>query len=643
MTKLSRNSTTGKIITCTNLSDKLLRGGCCPSCEYPVQSPCPAVHKWNIPASVKVNLSGITLASEPQYWVSGNNSSPSGTVSWCNHTWRGIRVFDWSSVNGEYNVPINPYRGYSDRYFCGGSVDIPYQGSVTDYFLSQDVSGGDVCENPAGYIGPLLRRYQFESIRLTVHIQPYLNDTYRMTLFVGVIADPDTEEGVLYTIYYSLPQSYEVFRGYIDLPATPEEDRAGYNATGIVNAKDVAYQCTYEPCAFGYCQCIISVPGWGGTASLTQSEELYPFTVSVKEFGGNGDPGILSRYGNPTHGYAVGARLELDTDDIPHDLNLVVEYEVTYGDEQKETHRRCFFSGNSAVLFKNKELGQELGYTTIQIKKIYSPEVPNLAWDSSSGHSGLAVGVFDIADGGLFVANMTPLPEDDNCLPCSDDVCYTALCQVQIMNTVGISPIDAIISYEWRKDNGNWTDGGQAVVGADGTATLTTTECIGVNASGEAGAFVVEFRVTDISKENWLYMPELNDAESCVCGPIVPPLSCEYSIPPTPDPPEHVAGTPTKFSNGNEWHIVVRAALPTSEPPTEDGFEYFFECVEDSNLNSGWRNEDNVAGTYYSDGFPQIPKVYEVVCNPSYSFRLKIKDVECQSETGWSDAKSAGN
>ena len=135
-------------------------------------------------------------------------------------------------------------------------------------------------------------------------------------------------------------------------------------------------------------------------------------------------------------------------------------------------------------------------------------------------------------------------------------------------------------------------------------------------------------------------MPELNRVDSCVCGPIVPPLSCEFVTSPTPDPAEHVVGTPELW----DTYILVRAVVPTSQPPSEDGFEYYFECIEDPAYDSGWRSNDSVAGLYYPDGnSPEIPELYCVACDPSYSFRIKVRDAECQKETQWSQVRSVAN
>jgi hypothetical protein len=81
----------------------------------------------------------------------------------------------------------------------------------------------------------------------------------------------------------------------------------------------------------------------------------------------------------------------------------------------------------------------------------------------------------------------------------------------------------------------------------------------------------------------------------------------------------------------------------TSDPLVETEHEYFFRCVEDSNFDSGWRNEDSVAGQFAPGGSPEAPEQYWAACDTSYTFQIKVRGVECQKETDWSDIRGVVN
>jgi len=612
VTKLSRDSVTGKLIACSNIDGKLLRGGCCPTCNAYQASPCPAVYQWNLPEVILVDFSGIMLA---QQQVSGRcyqKWSPYGgwtacvydCAYWCTTVGNG-------SWGGVFHVPVKPYWGYNNEiFYCGGNLTL--QDAV--YVTVQSYYGQE-CSS--------VYSEGLRDVTIGVGVRPFISEgehVYEINCTVTV-------EGVG-TIFQGASEPY---------PTTPAEDRHGY--AGIIHN---SIEDTYDPEPVGECNYIFAVPGWGGSVDIT-TYGTYTFPFWIQEFGrfvedGPFLNGIMLQSGN-----SVGAWMRLYDSNFPNSTHLVVEYKVTYAGVQTEIFRQCFYSGDFVFLGKTKELGQHLGYTTIEVLNIYSPEIPNIVWDQSKGAAGWAWGNFDIQDKLLYVSDMTPLPEDDSCLPCSNDVCYTAQCQVQL-EADGGSADEAVICFDWRKDDGPWITGGQAIANPAGQAIAVTTECIGINLVNPPVPFVVEFRVTDVSKAEYLYKSELNSVSTCICGPIMPPPDCITFPAPEPDPPTHAEGTPfTVFVAGEgQYYVVVLSDEPTSSPPTEEGYEYYFACVEDSAFDSGWRSNDSVAGLSYPNGTAQEPRQYWVGCDTAYTFSIKIRDTACQKETGWSAAKGTG-
>ncbi len=365
----------GKLIV--NRDGKLCLG-CCDMtgpCDGFANSVCPACFQWNIPESVTVDLSGLTLASDIQYWLSGNNASPSGTVNWCNHSWDGMRKFDFSSIDGSYTVPLQPHQGYSS-YICGGSVDIPFSGTVGDYYaIRQDPD--DICSATGGN---LMQRCALTTIRVAVgvsYVEPP-NGNYRLTVTISIVGDGDCE-GDYYNYYYSLPTGYTVFRGYNDYPATPEEDRAGINADSIANSYDTPYECAVHPC--GYCNCVDFIPGWGGTVSLTESDTLYQFPVYIESFG------PMEFYQHPTYGWQVHARLFLNVDSLPHGTTLRIQYQASH-DNGVYNGEVCFSTsyGTNYGYFIPLPLnvGQYPGFVTMEILSIECTAASNVFWDTES-------------------------------------------------------------------------------------------------------------------------------------------------------------------------------------------------------------------------------------------------------------------
>ncbi len=381
-------TTEGKLVV--NSNGKLCLG-CCDmtgQCDGYANSVCPACYQWNIPESVTVDLSGLTLASDIQYWLDGNNAAPGGTVNWCNHSWDGMRKFDFSSIDGSYTVPLQPHQGYSS-YICGGSVDIPFTGSVADYYAIMQEPYDDVCNCVPG---DLMRSCAFTAIRVSVGVAyaerqaPYEN--YRITVTISIIGDGECE-GNYYNYYYSLPTGYTVFRGYKDYPAKPEENRAGINADSIANTKDMPYVCEVygSPCPL-----VRFVPAWGGSANVTASETLYQFPVYIESFG------PMDFYQHPTYGWQLSARLFLNVESLPHGTTMRIKYEVAY-DDGVYAGEVCYstYYGTSYGYYLPLPLsvGQYPGFVTMEVLSIECTAASNVFWDTEADEaSSIITGTF---------------------------------------------------------------------------------------------------------------------------------------------------------------------------------------------------------------------------------------------------------
>ncbi len=97
----------------------------------------------------------------------------------------------------------------------------------------------------------------------------------------------------------------------------------------------------------------------------------------------------------------------------------------------------------------------------------------------------------------------------------------------------------------------------------------------------------------------------------------------EDTAPPLPDPAEWEPGLEPKQTGR------FTIAMESVEATDDSGVEYYFECVTNSNFDSGWQSSPG----YIATGLAE---------NTTYSFRVKYRDTSPnQNEGGWSVEESA--
>jgi hypothetical protein len=104
------------------------------------------------------------------------------------------------------------------------------------------------------------------------------------------------------------------------------------------------------------------------------------------------------------------------------------------------------------------------------------------------------------------------------------------------------------------------------------------------------------------------------------------------AIPPEPNPPEwDQAPIKTEYPANVWWHAM------SVQPATDDsGVEYYFDCIEDNDYDSGWQSVDGVG----PDGLPIPPNAYwrDVGSdNVTLHYRVQVRDLSPnQNATYWS-------
>ena len=258
--KLGRNSETGKLLRC---SDGRLLRGCCPGDSYDCQSgpqafcsqACgqPGYEDGQLtPASVTVNISGISVTDFPALWLKG--ILVNGPGQWCNghESYIYQYSFSGSAVSGSYVVPLQWTRYYTGIYYdpyryyaCTGYVDVPFSGTLTKYYGGTDDYG---C--PASLvIGDVYSEQIFTAIRVRVYAQ------YESGVGSRVCVQLSVNEGQ--------GEGSVLFQG-----CTEYGPYSCFSAT-IENSK----QTPHENCPTGPSPCFNNPwhNAWGGTAVLTPS------------------------------------------------------------------------------------------------------------------------------------------------------------------------------------------------------------------------------------------------------------------------------------------------------------------------------------------------------------------------------------
>jgi len=120
---------------------------------------------------------------------------------------------------------------------------------------------------------------------------------------------------------------------------------------------------------------------------------------------------------------------------------------------------------------------------------------------------------------------------------------------------------------------------------------------------------------------------------SCVTTPAMPDKE-----PPTPDPMQWdrsldangIDGRPHEYYGGGgifDYYVTMRADPNTDDP---SGFEFYFECIDDHNYDSGWM--------YFPGGPPYVYTFKIGQSGFTYRFRVKARDRSPNhNETAWSE------
>jgi hypothetical protein len=149
--------------------------------------------------------------------------------------------------------------------------------------------------------------------------------------------------------------------------------------------------------------------------------------------------------------------------------------------------------------------------------------------------------------------------------------------------------------------------------------------------------FVFKFTVTKVEKtEKWWHRTQsvCTEAEHVFEG--LPGWWCEE--PPDPNPAQFQEGSPFKGQVGGKWYHIMVAVVAEHD---NDCVEYRFECEDDPSLNSGWRNVNNVSGTF-PDGRSQVGRPHEYWAEVpgggapynGYKWRVQYRACDCDDYEG---------
>ncbi|MBA7710365.1 hypothetical protein ES703_119307 [subsurface metagenome] len=189
--------------------------------------------------------------------------------------------------------------------------------------------------------------------------------------------------------------------------------------------------------------------------------------------------------------------------------------------------------------------------------------------------------------------------------------------------------------------NGDYVDGSPAVWLPDGYFGGTSAAC-----PYAAGAVAALQSAAVARTGSYLTPAEVKDLLITYGDPIVdrrdvrpltkPRINLGRAIdniadvaPPLPDPAEWAPGLEPKETGR------FTIAMESVEATDDSGIEYYFECVTDSNFDSGWQNSSNSL-------FPPGYVATGLAEDTTYTFRVKYRDTSPnQNESGWSTEESA--
>lgn len=361
--------------------------GCCGGSEHSVDWICEAYPAWQMPESITVDLSGLSIASDWQYWLDGDSSG----VTWCNYSWDGFRRFTFqaSDINGTYVIPMSATR-------CSGSLDVPFASTVyvEDYYASspQVDDEGEAIDCSCTREDSLMKRCPVVGFTITVFAKKGTGDTYlyKVEVVTYGTGDSDDCEIVYDNSYYSIPIVNTLFEGYSEaFPMSPEEDRAGTNVGAIENDLTDAYECIVD--SSSECNIVNFVPAWGGQVTLTQSEEVHQYPIHLEYFDS-------LTYNETTN--RIIAMAQFSVSELPNTSPWIrVKYKFTCNGREYIGEVEKYLGSVSSRAFYLQlplEPNETAGYVTAEILSVTCDALDNLYWDTDSDEvANLVTGVFE--------------------------------------------------------------------------------------------------------------------------------------------------------------------------------------------------------------------------------------------------------
>ena len=355
------------------VSDGKLCRSCCPGdtcscCPTQLSPPCIACPDFCIPAVVRVNLSGITVASDCQYWYRRWGV-------WCDYSEGGWRKFDFegSALDGSYDVPIGlTGQGDFGRY-CGGFVDVPFNGRLENFYPQDYID--DPCSYGCGDYDST--DAVFTKLRVSVggayvkKVDPQFPhpevppEFMVFTVSVYVLTDSDS--------------GYKVFQGSSEqFPLYPVEARTCFGTEGqgiVIHNSQSPYECDLGDGSYagdGICPGLGFHPGWDGTATISAatSSGCVPFYFHIKSFG------PLQSLGSYLGGY-----LDLDDDLLPQTVRLRIAYKFSF-ERGESINEVCSYS--NGYPFIGMPYAPDIGLVSLEILSMTNHSASNIIWDQSA-------------------------------------------------------------------------------------------------------------------------------------------------------------------------------------------------------------------------------------------------------------------
>lgn len=354
-------------------SGKLCRGCCpqdnCPCCPTELSPPCIVCPDFCIPAMVRVNLSGITVASACQYVLWGYPVP--GPGQWCNEIYWAYRRFNFegSALDGSYDIPIGLTGQGTYGKYCGGYIDVPFESqlhnhsSATGYTHGCDVGCGDFYSVQAIYTKLRISVGGVYVVKREIYF-PHREVPPEFGLF-NVQVNLMTASGGGTPLFSAASDQFSLY---------PAENRLCFGDSDdpitLANNYDTPYVC--QPYGGAPCWFVDFVPAWGGTATVgaVASAGCVPFKFHIKSFG------PLQSLGS-----YLGAYLDLDDSLLPHSVPVRIGYKFSYEDAEY-VNEVCVSSGGYPFIAMPYTPG--IGLVTLEILSMTNDSASHIIWDSSA-------------------------------------------------------------------------------------------------------------------------------------------------------------------------------------------------------------------------------------------------------------------